>query len=124
MSFIDDDDIPAGILQMGAVFHIPLDRIDGDDGLVKIVEKPKLEDVKSNLVHVSKFIMSPALLQEMVKYVKTHDFGPMDQEYMATDPLDAYVKKGGVVRVAPTNGEYLDGGSVEGWLHANNVVCG
>ena len=43
---------------------------------------------------------------------------------MATDPLDAYVKKGGVVRVAPTTGEYLDGGSVEGWLHANNVVCG
>jgi len=96
-----------------------------DDGcLAKLVEKPKLEDVESNLVHVSKYIMSPALLKEMVDYVNAHDFGPMDQEYMATDPLDAYVKKGGIVRVAPTTGEYLDGGSVEGWLHANNVVCG
>lgn len=94
------------------------------DRLTKIVEKPALEDVVSNLVHVSKFIMSPALLQEVVEYVKTHDFGPMDQEYMATDPLDSFVKKGGIVRVAPTTGEYLDGGSVDGWLHANNVVCG
>ena len=92
--------------------------------LKKIVEKPALEDVKSNLVHVSKFIMSPALMQEMVEYVKANDFGSMDQEYMATDPLETYVKKGGIVRIAPTTGEYLDGGSVEGWLHANNVVCG
>ena len=92
--------------------------------LKKIVEKPALEDVKSNLVHVSKFIMSPALMQEMVDYVKANDFGSMDQEYMATDPLETYVKKGGIVRIAPTTGEYLDGGSVEGWLHANNVVCG
>ena len=28
------------------------------------------------------------------------------------------------MRVAPTTGEYLDGGSVEGWVHANNVVTG
>ena len=28
------------------------------------------------------------------------------------------------MRVAPTTGEYLDGGSVEGWVYANNVVCG
>ena len=99
--------------------------IDVKDGkLTKIVEKPKLEDVTSNLVHVSKYIMSPKLLQEMVEYVKSHDFGPLDQEYMATDPLATFVEKGGTVRVAPTTGEYLDGGSVEGWVHANDVVCG
>ena len=99
--------------------------ITSKDGiLTKIVEKPALEDVESNLVHVSKFIMSPALMQEMVEYVKNNDFGSMDQEYMATDPLETFVKKGGIVRVAPTTGEYLDGGSVDGWLHANNVVCG
>ena len=91
--------------------------------LKKIVEKPALEDVESNLVHVSKFIMSPALMKEMVDYVNSHDFGPDDQEYMATDPLETYVQKGGIVRVAPTTGEYLDGGSVDGWVHANEVVC-
>ncbi len=91
--------------------------------LKKIVEKPALEDVESNLVHVSKFIMSPALMKEVVDYVNSHDFGPDDQEYMATDPLETYVQKGGIVRVAPTTGEYLDGGSVDGWVHANEVVC-
>ena len=38
--------------------------------------------------------------------------------------IDEYIKEGGIIKVAPTTGEYLDGGSVEGWLHANNVVCG
>ncbi|MBQ6127860.1 hypothetical protein IJI69_04210 [Candidatus Saccharibacteria bacterium] len=98
--------------------------IDVKDGkLTKIIEKPALEDVTSNLVHVSKYIMSPKLIQEMVEYVNSHDFGPKDQEYMATDPLATFVEKGGIVRVAPTTGEYLDGGSLEGWVHANDVVC-
>ncbi|MBR2741427.1 hypothetical protein IKD98_01575 [Candidatus Saccharibacteria bacterium] len=92
--------------------------------LVGVVEKPKPEDAPSNLINVSKYVMAPELLQEIVKYVNEHDFGPKDQEYMVTDPIDDYIKRGGVMRVAPTSGEYLDGGSVEGWLHANNVVCG
>ena len=99
--------------------------IDVKDGkLTRIVEKPELKDVTSNLVHVSKYIMSPKLIQEMVEYVHTHNFGPKDQEYLATDPLATFVEKGGIVRVAPTTGEYLDGGSIEGWVHANDVVCG
>ncbi len=92
--------------------------------LVGVVEKPKPENAPSNLINVSKYIMSPKLLKEIVKYVNEHDFGPLDQEYMVTDPIDNFIKNGGIIRVAPTNGEYLDGGSVEGWLHANNVVCG
>lgn len=92
--------------------------------LVGVVEKPKPEDAPSNLINVSKYIMSPELLSRIVKYVNDNDFGPMDQEYMVTDPIDEYIKDGGVMKVAPTNGEFLDGGSVEGWLHANNVVCG
>lgn len=99
--------------------------INVEDGkLTQIIEKPELKDVTSNLVHVSKYIMSPKLIQEMVEYVNSHDFGPKDQEYMATDPLATFVQKGGIVRVAPTTGEYLDGGSLEGWVHANDVVCG
>lgn len=95
-----------------------------DGKLVSIVEKPKPEDAPSNLINVSKYIMSPELLKKIVKYVDEHDFGPKDQEYMVTDPIDEYIKNGGVMRVAATKGEYLDGGSVDGWLHANNVVCG
>lgn len=91
--------------------------------LTHVVEKPAVADAPSNLINVSKYIMSPALLQEIVQYVNEHDFGPMDQEYVVTDPIDSYIKRGGIMRVATTDGEYLDGGSLEGWVHANNVVC-
>lgn len=95
-----------------------------DGKLTAIVEKPEVEAAPSNLINVSKYVMSPELLKEIVDYVQEHDFGPKDQEYLVTDPIESYLEKGGVMRVAPTTGEYLDGGSVEGWLHANNVVCG
>ncbi|MBP5647685.1 hypothetical protein J6X04_00100 [Candidatus Saccharibacteria bacterium] len=94
-----------------------------DGKLIDIIEKPAPKEAPSNLINVSKYIMSPELLQKIVKYVDTHNFGPKDQEYMVTDPIYEYIKEGGIMRVAPTTGEYLDGGSVEGWLHANNVVC-
>ena len=97
---------------------------DKNGKLVGVVEKPTPEEAPSNLINVSKYIMSPELLQRIVKYVNEHDFGPKDQEYMVTDPIDDYIKDGGTMRIATTKGEYLDGGSVEGWLHANNVVCG
>ncbi len=95
-----------------------------DGKLVDVIEKPTPDEAPSNLINVSKYIMAPDLLQKIVKYVKDNDFGPKDQEYMVTDPIDDYIKNGGIMRVAATKGEYLDGGSVEGWLHANNVVCG
>lgn len=94
-----------------------------DGKLTGIVEKPTIEEAPSNLINVSKYIMSPELLRTIVAYVKEHDFGPKDQEYLITDPIYEYIKNGGIMRIAPTSGEYLDGGSVEGWLHANNVVC-
>lgn len=96
-----------------------------EDGLLTgVVEKPSREEAPSNLINVSKYVMSPALLKEIVKYVNNNDFGPKDQEYIVTDPIDTYIKSGGIMRVVHAKGEYLDGGSVEGWLHANNVVCG
>ncbi len=110
--------------------EVPRDQVEkygvlsAEDGkLTGVVEKPSVDEAPSNLINVSKYIMSPELLQEIVRYTKENDFGPKDQEYVVTDPIDNYIKKGGVMRVAPVAGEYLDGGSVEGWLHANNVVC-
>lgn len=95
-----------------------------DGNLVSVVEKPTPEEAPSNLINVSKYILTPDLLQKIVKYVNENDFGPKDQEYMVTDPIDDYIKNGGIMKIATTKGEFLDGGSVEGWLHANNVVCG
>ena len=95
-----------------------------DGKLVDVIEKPTPEEAPSNLINVSKYIISPELLKRIVKYVDEHNFGPKDQEYLITDPIDEFIKDGGTMRIATTTGEYLDGGSVEGWLHANNVVCG
>ena len=94
-----------------------------DEKVVKIAEKPSPEQV-TGLASVSKYILSPSMLKEIVEYVNSHDFGPTEQEYMITDPFASYIKKGGVMRAAKTDGEYLDGGTVEGWVHANNVVLG
>ena len=111
--------------------EIPREKVDKygvlsvqDGKLVDVVEKPSIEEAPSNMINVSKYIMSRDLLRRVVNYVKAHDFGPLDQEYLVTDSIDEYIKEGGIMRVAPTTGEYLDGGSVEGWVHANNVVTG
>lgn len=94
------------------------------DGLLTgVVEKPKPEEAPSNLINVSKYVMSPKLLDEVVKYVRENDFGPKEQEYVVTDPIQKYIDEGGIMHVATTDGEYLDGGTLEGWVHANNVVC-
>ena len=109
--------------------EIPKEKVDKygvlsikDGKLTGVVEKPSVEEAPSNMINVSKYIMSKDLLRRIVNYVKSHDFGPLDQEYLVADPIDEYINEGGVMRVAPTTGEYLDGGSVEGWVHANNVV--
>ena len=109
--------------------EIPKEKVDKygvlsikDGQLTGVVETPSVEEAPSNMINVSKYIMSKDLLRRIVNYVKSHDFGPLDQEYLVTDPIDEYINEGGVMRVAPTTGEYLDGGSVEGWVHANNVV--
>ena len=111
--------------------EIPKEKVDKygvlevqDGKLTNVVEKPSVEGAPSNLINVSKYILSADLLQKIVAYVNEHDFGPTDQEYMITDPIYDYIKQGQTMRVASTSGQYLDGGSVEGWVHANNVVCG
>jgi len=111
-------EIPRDEVEKYGVFSVDNDKLTG------IVEKPTPEDAPSNLINVSKYIASAELLQEIAEYVKTHDFGAKDQEYLITDPIDSFIKSGGTMRVARTTGQYLDGGSVEGWVHANNVVCG
>ena len=93
-----------------------------DGELKEIIEKPTIASAPSNLINVSKYVMTPDLLKYIVAYVEHNNFAPTDQEYVVTDPIDEYLRTGGKIKVASTKGEYLDGGSVEGWVHANNVV--
>lgn len=93
---------------------------DANNHFVQIVEKPTPEETPSNLINVSKYVLNTAALAEVRAYAKTE----RTEEYYITDPINAYVAAGGIVTVVPAEGQYLDGGSVEGWLHANNVVVG
>jgi len=85
---------------------------------VRIVEKPATNDAPSTLINVSKYVLNAELLQRIIRYSEQEIQG----EYLITEPINEYVQGGGVLNVVSAQGQYLDGGSVEGWLHANEVV--
>lgn len=87
---------------------------------IRIVEKPLPNDAPSTLINVSKYIFNYDLLQTIANYANIDLSG----EYYITEPINQYVLNGGKVHVTEAQGRYLDGGSVDNWLHANNVVAG
>jgi len=95
------------------------------DGLLEeIVEKPALEDVVTTLANVNRYVLSPKLLKMIVDYVDNDDLQNERGEYEITDPVTDYVRGNNPMRVVKAKGDWLESGSLEGWLHANNVVCG
>ena len=93
---------------------------DENNNFVQIVEKPAFEAAPSNLINVSKYVLDNKALDCVKRYAQTTRTG----EYYITDPINEYVAGGERLTVVTAKGQYLDGGSVEGWLHANNVVVG
>ena len=85
---------------------------------VRIVEKPTPEQAPSTLINVSKYVLNYDLLSAIAKYAEISLSG----EYYITEPINQYVMSGGSLVVVPAQGEFLDGGSEAGWIHANNVV--
>ncbi|MCL2174021.1 sugar phosphate nucleotidyltransferase [Candidatus Saccharibacteria bacterium] len=94
--------------------------LDGDK-LVRIAEAITVDKAPSNLINVSRYVMPPKLLAEVQKFVDVESIDDPEY-YITTVPFDNFIKNGGVVRVVSAKGEYLDGGSLEGWLHANEVI--
>ena len=85
---------------------------------VRIVEKPRPEQAPSTLINISKYVLNYDLLTAIARYSDIQLSG----EYYITEPINQYIATGGSMMVVPAKGEYLDGGSEAGWLHANNVV--
>jgi UTP--glucose-1-phosphate uridylyltransferase len=92
---------------------------DAQNNFLEIVEKPTPEEAPSNMINVSKYILPPELLKSIRSFAKRKNSGG---EYYITDPINAFVENGGVMKVVPALGQYLDGGNLEGWLRANEVV--
>jgi len=93
---------------------------DANHNFVRIVEKPSVETAPSTLINVSKYVLNYDLLTAIANYSEI----VLSGEYYVTDPINQYIGNGGSLKVVEAAGQYLDGGSVEGWLHANNVVYG
>lgn len=86
---------------------------------VRIVEHPDPARAPSTLINISKYVMNYDLLKRVEAYAATEQQG----EYYIIDPMNEYVRAGSAITVLPAQGEYLDGGTLQGWLYANQVVC-
>lgn len=93
---------------------------DEDDNYIRIVEHPKPEETPSNLNNASFYLFDA----KMFEYFERDITKSRDGEYMIIDPINEYVANGDRIVVGEAKGEYLDAGSVDGWLHANRVVLG
>jgi UTP--glucose-1-phosphate uridylyltransferase len=85
---------------------------------VRIVEKPQLADAPSNLNNASFYLFDALFFEFLDRDMQIEREG----EYMITDSINQYVADGNAIKVCEAQGEYLDAGTVDGWLHANRVV--
>ncbi len=93
--------------------------LDFENNFKQIVEKPTPEEAPSNLINVSKYVLNSEAIKKISQYAERDD---IEDEYYITVPLNDYVNEGNKMKVVVADGQFLDGGSVEGWLHANQVV--
>ena len=121
---VEDAGVSAGLLGVPVpdedVSKYGIIEKDADNNFVRIVEKPALENAPSNLNNASFYIFPKAIFE----LARTLPANPDRGEYEITDAINAYVGSGQSLIVSEAKGQYLDGGSVDGWLHANNVVLG
>lgn len=92
---------------------------DAQRRFVRIVEKPTQEEAPSNLNNAS-FYLFPKRMFELASLLPVNS---VRGEYEITDPLNKFVQDGGAVVVEEAKGQYLDCGSPDGWLEANNFMA-
>lgn len=91
---------------------------DSEDNFVRIVEKPAIEEAPSNLNNSSFYIFDKAIFE----LARTLPANPTRGEYEVTDAINAYVGRGNKLAVGTVTGDYMECGSVDGWLVANQRV--
>ena len=92
---------------------------DDEGNLVRIIEHPNPMPEKF-MKNVSKYVLNHAMLKAISEYVAQ----PIDsgKEYYIFHPFQKVIEDGGVMKVVSAQGQYLDAGTVEGWLLANQFV--
>lgn len=101
--------------------------VDGVNFLENLIEKPDPENAPSNLINISKYILTP----EIFEIIEEQQPNPSNGELYITDSVAALASAGNS-RVASQNsrvlvyepkGTYLDSGTVPSWLKANLTVA-
>ncbi len=105
---------------LGDVYKYGVIDKDSDNNYIRIIEHPTPEEAPSNLNNASFYLFPSDIFEYFEKDISSSHEG----EYMIIDPINQYVVDGGRIIVGEAKGEYLDAGSVNGWLHANRVVLG
>lgn len=85
--------------------------------LDQIIEKPKIEEAPSNLVNISKYILTPQIFDILGKQKPNAQSG----ELYITDTVTSLAQLHDVA-LYQTSGTYLDGGNPLQWLKANTLI--
>lgn len=124
IELVRDRDITAGLfgnpVPQEMVSQFGIIEKDAEENFVRIVEKPKLEDAPSNLNNSSFYLFD----KKIFELAKTTPINPARGEHELTDAINAYVADGGKIAVGEIAGEYMECGSVNGWLLANQKIIG
>lgn len=96
--------------------------VSKDGSLKHIVEKPRPDEAPSTMINISKYVFTSDLLDEVVKFYKEPPL-PGREKYVTAEPLERYMSRGNKIKVVTAKGTYLDTGTVEKWLYANNFVA-
>ena len=105
-----DDDVITG--RYGSIEE------DEQGNLVRVVEHP---DIMPNpfVKNVAKYVLNYEMLTSVKEYVENES---VNGEYYIFTPFEKLIEQGQTMKVVRAKGQFLDGGTVEGWLYANNVV--
>lgn len=92
---------------------------DQSNNYVRIVEHPKPDEAPGNLNNASIYLFDSNMFHYFERDMRT----PHTGEYMIIDPINQYVADGNIVKVGEAAGEYLDAGTLDGWLEANQYIA-
>lgn len=91
---------------------------DGKEFYKGIIEKPSPEQVSTNLVNPGSYLFDPAIFTFVDRNIEQHFEG----EHYLIDAINDYVNAGNDMVVIRAKGEYLDCGTTETWLAANQRI--
>ena len=125
------EDTPQGENSILAAVLPEDDSLTGRYGLIEADESGYLIRVNEHpdyvpdrfIKNVAKYVLNYDMLMSVKRYVSEGEPNSSGEYYIFT-PFEEMFKAGARMKVVHAQGQFLDGGTVEGWLHANNVVVG